>query len=217
MLNVLKNLQVSLYRETPSIEKRKVKKLIKSSASRVENLFRNLYGEKINIYEKVKRYVIRSIPKIKVYIIDVWKFLTGKFRSIRELIREYSFKPYLGRYDAVSEEIEIDVEAVNKDPSIIDHEHIHKAQDEILKKSGYSLLKILRKYGGIGRAYVEGWAEYLREKISGMVSPAYKVFKDAYEKLISIYGNEKRVIEDLDNSIRVFARIACEDYFSKLY
>ena len=119
MLNVLKNLQISLYRETPSIEERKIKKLIKSSANRVENLFRKLYGEKVSIYENVKRYIIRKIPKIKIYVIDVWKFLTGKFRSIKELIKEYSFKPYLGRYDALSGEIEIDVKAVNEDSSII--------------------------------------------------------------------------------------------------
>ena len=198
---IMKNLIAYLYSSRPFyLSYEGIRKHLDASSKRVNSLFKKIYHFSVNVKDRIKEYVVTTLPKMKVYVIDIFKALTGKFRSIYDLIKEYTIGVQ-GYYDPINNRIVLDEESVYKNPSIIDHENIHKAQDELLKSKGYSLKGILRKYGDIGRAYIEGWAEYLVEKIYGKMHSPYEKFKELYKKIVQKYGSEKRVLENLDNSV----------------
>ncbi len=183
-----------------------IDKYLDISSKKVNSLFKRIYGFQVDVRNKIKEYVITSLPKIRLYVIDIFKVLTGKFRSIYDLIKEYTIG-IQGYYDPASNRIVLDEESVYENPSVIDHENIHKAQDELLKSKGYSLGKILRRYGNVGRAYIEGWAEYLVEKIQGKIRSPYERFKELYKRIVRKYGDERKVLNNLELSIKDFSKL----------
>ena len=123
-----------------------IEKYLEVSSKRVKSLFQEIYGFQVDVKKKIKEYVLTTLPKMKIYVIDILKALTGKFKSIYDIVKEYTIGVQ-GYYEPLTNRIVLDKESVYRDPSIIDHENIHKAQDELLKTKGLSLRNILKNYG----------------------------------------------------------------------
>lgn len=183
-----------------------IERYLEKSSKRVKSLFQKIYGLQVDVKRKIKEYVLTTLPKIKIYVIDILKVLSGKFRSIYDIVKEYTIGVQ-GYYEPLTNRIVLDRESVYRDPSIIDHENIHKAQDELLKTKGLSLRNILKNYGNIGRAYIEGWAEYLREKICGKIHSPYEGLKELFKKIVKKYGSERKVLENLESSLMDFSKL----------